>query len=204
MLETILNSKWTPALCGLIAFAFIWWMWGSLNQVSPVHDEAAYILQARIFAKGQMVAAGRPVPEFFEQYHTFVEPIVAAKYPPGFSLLLVPGIWLGLPGLIPALLAGASTALAFLLACELASMPVAFVTVVLMNASSVAIKFNPTYSSEVATTFLVLLSWLALHRHWTTGRAYWLLALAAAVGWGAITRPLTLLAFAIPTGVVTL
>jgi len=203
-LRRILNPRWAAAACGVASFLFVWWLWSSLNQVAVIHDEAAYLLQARLFAAGRIVGAARPAPDFFEQYHTFVEPVVAAKYPPGFSLLLVPGVWLGLPGLIPALLAGASTALAFLLACELASMPVAFVTVVLMNASSVAIKFNPTYSSEVATTFLVLLSWLALYRHWTTGRAGWLLVLAAAVGWGAITRPFTMLAFAIPTGVVTL
>jgi hypothetical protein len=179
-------------------------MWGSLNQVAVVHDEAAYLLQARLFAAFHLVGPARPAPEFFEQYHTFVEPVVAAKYPPGFSILLVPGVWLGLPGLVPALIVGASTAFAFVLACELASAPVAFVTVVLMNASSVAIKFNPSYASEVVTSFLVLISWLALYRHWTTGRANWLLVLAAAVGWGAITRPLTMLAFAVPTGVATL
>src|SRR3954469_4277237 len=101
---TTLNNRWAAAACGLASFAFVWWMWGSLNQVAPVHDDAAYILQARIFASGHLVAAARPAPVFFEQYHTFVEPVVAAKYPPGFSLLMVPGIWLGLAGLIPALL----------------------------------------------------------------------------------------------------
>src|SRR5689334_17546539 len=152
MLETILKSEWTPAVCGLIAFAFVWWMWGSLNQVAPVHDEAAYILQARIFAKGHLVAPGRPAPEFFEQYHTFVEPIVAAKYPPGFSLLLVPGIWLGLPGLVPALLVGASTAIAYALARRLANASVALLTAVLMNGSTIALRFNPSYASEIATS----------------------------------------------------
>ncbi|HEY6828182.1 MAG TPA: glycosyltransferase family 39 protein [Gemmatimonadaceae bacterium] len=203
-MRRILNPRWAAAACGVTSFLFVWWLWGSLNQVAVVHDEAAYLLQARIFASGHVVAAARPAPEFFEQYHTFVDPVVAAKYPPGFSLFLVPGIWLGMPGLVPALLVGASTALAFLLATGLASAPVAFVTVVLMNASSVAIKFNPSYSSEVLTSFLVLLSWLALYRHWTTGRVRWLLLLSAAVGWGAITRPFTMLAFAIPTGVATL
>lgn len=199
-----LNRRWAALACGTASFLFVWWLWGSLNQVAVVHDEAAYLLQARLFAAFHLAGPARPAPEFFEQYHTFVEPVVAAKYPPGFSLVLVPGVWLGLPGLVPALLVGGSTALAFLLACELAAAPVAFVTVVLMNVSSVAIKFNPSYASEVLTSFLVLLSWWALHRHWATGRAHWLLLLAAAVGWGAITRPLTMLAFAIPTGIATL
>ena len=179
-------------------------MWGSLNQVAPVHDEAAYILQARIFAKGQLVAAGRPAPEFFEQYHTFVEPVVAAKYPPGFSLLMVPGIWLGLPGLVPALLVGASTALAFALGRRLVNGPAALLTAVLMNVSNIALRFNPTYSSEIVTAFLMLVAWWALYEHWTTGRPRWLLLLAGAVGWGAITRPFSMLAFAIPTAIATL
>jgi hypothetical protein len=128
-----LNTRWIPVICGLASFGFVWWMWGSLNQVAPVHDEAAYILQARIFASGHLVAPARPAPEFFEQYHTFVEPVIAAKYPPGFSLLMVPGVWFGLVGLIPTLLVGLSAALAFVMARELVNWPVALMTVVLMN-----------------------------------------------------------------------
>ena len=204
-LGRILNLRWSlPLACGIASFLFVWWMWGSLNQVTTVHDEAAYLLQAKLFASFHLVGPARAAPEFFEQYHTFVEPVVAAKYPPGFSLLLVPGVWLGLPGLVPALLIGASAALAFILGRELTSTPVALVAVVLMNASSVALRFNPSYSSEIVTSFLFLVSWWALYRHWTSGRTYWLLVLAAAVGWGAITRPLTMLAFAVPTGIVTL
>jgi hypothetical protein len=193
-----------PIAVGFISFAFVWWLWGSLSKLPGNHDEAAYVLQARIFASGRLVAPARPLPQFFEQFHTFVEPVVAAKYPPGFSVLLVPGIWIGLPGLIPALLAAMCSALLFVLARRYSGLPVALMSVVLAGTSDIALNFNPSYSSEVATSFLFMVGWWALAKHWDTGRSRWLIILALAVGWGAITRPLTMLAYAIPTGVATL
>jgi hypothetical protein len=196
--------RWAPAVVGLGTFLFVWWMWGSFARAPVNHDEAAYVLQARIFAGGHLVAPARPIPEFFEQYHTFVEPVVAAKYPPGFSLLLVPGLWIGLAGFIPALLAGLSSALLFFLARRLAGGAVALFSAVLATTSDIALHFNASYSSETATASLVLVGWWALMEHWKSGGRRWLLLLALAVGWGAITRPLTMLAYAIPTGVATL
>jgi len=190
--------------CGALSFALVWWMWGSLNQVPVIHDEAAYLLQAKIFAAGNLTASARPLPDFFEQYHTFVRSVVAAKYPPGFSLLLVPGIWLGLPGIIPALLTASTTCLLFLLARRQLGGLVALLSVVLSNTSAIALRFNPSYSSEVATSFLFLAGWWALLQHWESGRTKWLLLLSLVVGFGAITRPLTMLAFALPAGVASL
>ena len=53
--------------------------------------------------------------------HVFIEPAVFAKYPPAHALTLVPGIWLGLPGLMPALMTGIAGALVFWLARRLAN-----------------------------------------------------------------------------------
>jgi hypothetical protein len=197
-------ARWTPTLVGLIAFLFVAWMWGSLAHPPVNHDEAAYVLQAKIFASGHLVAPARPLPRFFEQYHTFVEPVVAAKYPPGFSLLLVPGIWIGLAGLIPAVMAALSSVLLFVMARRFAGAIVAFFSVVLANTSDIALHFNPSYASEVATALLFLAGWWALLRHWDKGERRWLWLLALIVGWGAITRPLTMLVYAIPTGIVAL
>ena len=71
-----------------------------------MHDERAYLLQAEIFAGGHWTAPSPPIAAFFEQMHVFIEPAVFAKYPPGHAVMLVPGMWVGLPGLMPALLAG--------------------------------------------------------------------------------------------------
>ena len=72
--------------------------------ITVIHDEAAYLLQAAMIAHGHLFAPPPPLPEFFEQMHVFVTPVFAARYPPGFAIALVPGIWLGLPGLMPVLM----------------------------------------------------------------------------------------------------
>ena len=89
----VLNARWFPVFIGLLTAVFMAWLWGGLDQVAVVHDEAAYLLQARIYAGGHWTAPGLPLPEFFEQYHVFVTPILTPKYPPGHALILVPGIW---------------------------------------------------------------------------------------------------------------
>jgi hypothetical protein len=188
----------------MLAFLLVWWLWGSLSQVSTIHDEAAYLLQARIFASGRLVGPPRPLPEFFDQYHVLVQPVLAAKYPPGYSLLLVPGVWIGLPGLVVGLLVASTSTLLFVLARRVENGAVAALTVLLANTSGIALQFNPTYFAEVATTTLFMLAWWALLEHWQTGKRRWLMLLAGVVGWGAITRPLTMLAFAIPAGIAIL
>ena len=91
-------------------------VWRSLHEPGVVHDERAYLLQAEIFSRGHWAATSPPLAAFFEQMHVFIEPAVFAKYPPGHALTLVPGIWLGLPGLMPVVLAGFSGMLIFWLA----------------------------------------------------------------------------------------
>ena len=66
------------------------------------------------------------------------------------------------------------------------------------------LRFQPSYFSELTTTPLVLFSWWALLEWREYRRSRWLLLMALAIGWGAITRPLTMLALAIPIGVVVL
>jgi hypothetical protein len=50
------SGPWAPILAGLLSALSVAWIWGSLQAV-PVSDEAAYLLQARIFA----IAAGAVV-----------------------------------------------------------------------------------------------------------------------------------------------
>jgi hypothetical protein len=51
---------------------------------------------------------------------------------------------------------------------------------------------------------LWLVAWAAVDRWRRSGRSAWLVGAAAAVGWGAIARPLTMLILAIPIGVLVL
>jgi hypothetical protein len=200
----LLESRWAPAFAGVLTALEFLWLWGSLDQLSVVHDEAAYVLQARLFASGRWTAPGRPLPEFFQQYHVLVTPVLAARYWPGHSLLMAPGVWLGLPGLVPLLLSGLTGALCFGLARRLSGPWVAALAWLFWTTAPGNLQFRAGYFSQVTTGALWLLGWWALLNWSQTGRRSSLLALAACVSWGAITRPLTMLAYAIPVAVVVL
>src|ERR1700739_2482156 len=77
-----LDSWWAPVVAGAITAALVWWVAGSLTWPPIIHDEAAYLLPAGIFARGRWTLPGPPLPQFFEQFHVLVTPTLAAKYPP--------------------------------------------------------------------------------------------------------------------------
>lgn len=196
----LLAARSAPVVVGSITAIGYWWVWGSLKEVPGFHDEAAYLLQATILGSGHWTAPGRPLPEFFEQFHVFVTPVLAPRYVPGHALTLVPGVWLGLPGLVPVILSGLTGALVYLLARRLANPPVALLAWFLWMVTPGNLRYRPTYLSEITTGTAWLLGWWALLGWRATDRRGWLLLLGALVGWSAITRPLTAIAFAIPAG----
>lgn len=204
-IERALASRWAPVVAGAVAFLFFLWAWGGSFNPPPIfHDETAYLLQARIFAHFRWASPAPPLPEFFDQFHVFVTPVLASKYPPGHSLLLVPGIWLGMPALMPLLLNAVSAALLYILVRKLAGGGAALLAVAVWTTSSGVHLHLSTYFSENTTVALWLAGWWLILR-WREDRRPWqLCALAALVAWGGITRPLTMVVFAIPVGVVVL
>src|SRR6185437_5677751 len=109
-----LSRRWIVLAIGVISALTFSYEWGTLHELPLVHDEAAYLLQARLFAAGKW-SDSAPIPEFFEQPHVLVAPRYAAKYPPGNSLALAPGIWFDRPGLMPVVILGIAGALTFAL-----------------------------------------------------------------------------------------
>lgn len=203
-LERGLAARWTPAIAGVVSAVCVLTVWGSLDAAPFYHDEGAYVLQAQIFAAGRWAMPAPPLPEFFEQMYVLVTPVLAAKYPPGHSLLMAPGALVGLPGLVPVLLTGIAGALLFALARRVANVWVALLALVVWLAMPANLHFRASYLSETTTSACWLGAWWLLLRWRDTGRRGWLLAAAAVVGWGAITRPLTMLVFAIPLAAAVL
>jgi hypothetical protein len=199
-----LDGAAAPIIVGVASAAVTWWLWGTLSATPYIHDEVAILLQARIFATFRWAAPSPPLPEFFEQFHVFVTPSVAPKYPPGHALLMVPGVWLGLPGLMSVLLTGVTGGMLFLLARRFSNGVVALVAWFLWLVAPAALRFRPSYFSEITTGAIWLVGWWTLLRYRETGARRWLVALAGLVAWGGITRPVTMLAFAVPVGLVVL
>jgi len=79
---------------------------GSLGGVPHTADERAYTFQAHLFASGHLASRPRTLPlEASGDLYVVPGPRgLASKYTPGWSLMLVPGTVLGLPGLTPVLL----------------------------------------------------------------------------------------------------
>lgn len=198
--------RFGPLAAGIASMFVVWYAWGTndLKPIAKVHDEQSYVLQAEIFAGGRWTAPSPPIPEFFEQPHVMVVPAVASKYPPGNALLLAPGALIGYPAVMSLVLAGITAALIFGLAMRVTNPWVGLLTWMLWLTAPIVLRFQPSYFSEVTTTVTILAAWWALLRWHDTCSRRWLLLVATSVGWCAITRPLTALAFAIPIGVVVI
>jgi 4-amino-4-deoxy-L-arabinose transferase-like glycosyltransferase len=117
---------------------------------------------------------------------------------------MVPGVWLGIPGLLSVVLTGVTGGMLFLLARRFSNGAVALVAWFIWLVAPAALRFRASYFSEVTTGAIWLVAWWTLLRYRETNERRWLVALGALVAWGGITRPVTMIAFVIPVGAVVL
>lgn len=189
-----LDSRWAPVVAGAGGGLLTVWLWGSLHEAPVIHDEAAYLLQAELFARFRWTEAGPALPQFFEQLHVLVRGVLASKYPPGNSLLLAAGALVGAPGLSVVVMNACATALIFLLARRFAGSVVALLTLLVWQSSFPMLYYHANYMSEGVTSVTWLVTWWAVLQ-WRDGAGTrWLVCAAVAVAWTLITRPFTGLA----------
>jgi hypothetical protein len=200
----VFESRVAPVVAALVAAVVTWWAWGGAAQPGAIHDERAYLLQARIFAAGRWTAPSPPEPRFWEQMHVFVRPVTAAKYPPLHSALLAPGVALQLPGAVPLLMTGLTAGAMFWLARCLAGGWVAIFTWFLWTSSTTSVVWRATYLSQVTTGLLWIGALVFLVRWRRDHRARHMLAAVALLCGMALTRPLTAIALSAPAGLVLL
>jgi hypothetical protein len=202
-LEQLLASRATPiALGGINALLVWWWVGWHRNPAPMVQDEAAYLLQAALFARGRWAGEAPPLPEFFAQMHVLTEPVLASKYPPGLSLLLAPFVAIGFAALGPMVFAAITGALVFVLARRVAGGPVALLTWLLWSSGSALLRYQGSFLSQTASVALWLATFYFVLEYHTHHRPRTLAAMGACVGMLAITRPVTAVALAISISVV--
>ena len=202
--ESFLSGAYAPLAAGVITALLVAYVWQGLNGVASYHDERAYLVQARLLAHFAWTAPTPPLSIFFDMPHLFVEPRIFAKYPPGHAPLLVPGLWLGLPGLIPVIFSGITGALTFALARKLAGVSIALGAWGLWTVSPETLDWHSSYFSETTTSalWLIVISALLL---WRERERPWVLALiVGGVAWMGITRPVSGIALGIPIGAVVI
>src|SRR5450759_1128417 len=184
--DAVLGSRWLPLACGLMSASIMAWMWSGSHFIPNIADESTYVLQAEIFAKGALLLAARPLPEFFEQMHVFVTHFVASKYFPGQSLLLVPGILVGFHPLVPLLLIFGSGFLIVVLSRRITNGWAALLVWAVWTTARANLRFLPSYLSETTTVFLWLLGWWALYDWYLRPRRRTLILLSLCIAWALI------------------
>jgi hypothetical protein len=202
-IEQYLAARATPVVLGIVNALVVWWWMGWYVDPAPViQDEAAYLLQAGLFARGRWTGAAPPLPEFFAQMHVLTEPVLASKYPPGLSLLLTPFLAINFPALGPMVFAAITGALIFVLARRIGNGPIALLTWLLWTSGSALLRYQASFLSQTLSlplwlgTLYLLLEYRARRRLWA------LASMGGCLGMLAITRPVTAVALAVPVSVV--
>lgn len=105
---------------------------------------------------------------------------------------------------MPVLLSALTGALIFVLGRRLAGPMAGIFGWLIWLGTLENLQFRASYLSEVTTGALWVVGWYALLRWYRDRAPAWLVLVAATVGWQAITRPLTAVAFALPVLAVVL
>jgi 4-amino-4-deoxy-L-arabinose transferase-like glycosyltransferase len=172
------------------------------GRIPHVQDSIAQLFQARIFAGGRLWAPAPPLPAFFEAAHMIVKDgRWFSQYPPGHALLLVPGVWLGVPWLVNPVLGGLAVVGIYFLARELFDRATARVSAALAVLSPFLLLMSAEFMSHVgslfALTFYLLFYFRTIRRRDTRDGVIAGAFLALAL----LIRPYSAFGVALPTWV---
>ncbi len=154
-------------------------------------DEYNYLYQAQIFATGHtFIHASEKLHDLFELYMVYDNGKLFTKYPPGMSLLLLPGVKLGVPALINPLISVISLIFIYLLCAEFAGSFIAFLTAVLIACNVYFIGYSASFFAQPASMCLTCIALYCYVRFRRTGREHFLLYAMSAIAFNFLVRPL--------------
>ena len=205
----VLRSRfaWYLAACVLVAIASSAavsrdWFGG----LPHVQDEIAIAFQAQVFAGGALSAAVPAHPEAFDYEYILMDGgRWYSKYFPGPSLVLVPGVWAGLPWIINPLLAGIAVWLTWAIGRELAGEAAGRIAALLMVVSPFRVSLFSMMMAHPLTLVALAGFALALSKlaRGVAGRG-WALAGGMGLGVAFISRPYTAVVVAAACGLAAL
>ena len=184
-------------IVALVGYAAVGW-YGGRGFTPVIHDEHAYLFQAKTFAAGKLSYPPPPNPEFFDAFHILTEHTYASKYPPGHAVTLVPGVWLGFPMLMPLFLNVGSLVLLYYFIKSVSSGREALLTVLLFSVSPIQFEMAASYYSHTSELFFLLLFALSLTASVMKAQIGHTLLAGIAMGIAFSIRPLTAAAFCLP------
>jgi hypothetical protein len=182
---------------------------GPLDGIPHVQDDVAYLWQAKIFALGRAWVPAPPDAEAFGQgFILITDGRWFVKYPPGWPLLLVPGVWAGVPWLINPLCAGLTLAGIYAIGRRLYGAGAGFWAAVLGLFSPFFLFMSGSFMSHPSTMCAVTLALYCFVRLMTDApgpagdlsrsRRFLALATGFCLSWAFITREATAAGVALP------
>lgn len=170
------------------------------ERLPHLEDEVAYLFQARVFARGDVVIDSPQTPRIFWQ------PFIVdrdgnrfSKYTPGWSAQLALGVLLGEAWVINAFFSMLTVAVTYRLAREIFNPETGMIAAALVAFSPMALLLNATLMSHTSALFWTT---LFLYAYWRIERGkralVWGIIGGVALGMLTSTRALTAVAVALP------
>lgn len=176
------------------------------ERLPHLEDEVAYLFQARIFARGDIVIESpQPRRAFWQPFVLDYTPsgsdtsLRFGKYTPGWPLLLSIGVNLGQMWVMNAFFAGLTVALVYRFGREVFNRDVGLIAAGLTAFSPAALLLNATLMGHTAALFFTTLFVFAYWRmERQTFSMRWGIVAGIALGIVIISRPLTAVGVALP------
>jgi 4-amino-4-deoxy-L-arabinose transferase-like glycosyltransferase len=186
------SSRFLLSAFGLIAFAILAYISLAVFQDYPFSmDEYNYLYQAKIFDTGRLyLEADSELRGLFETHMVFHSGKLFSKYPPGFSLLLLGGIKLAVPGLVNPLLSVGTLFLIYVFGAELVGRKFSFMAVILIAGNAYFLGYGASYFSQPASLFFTSLTFYLYHLYRKKGGRGFLFATGLAIAALTLIRPL--------------
>ena len=168
------------------------------ERIPHVHDEIAYLFQAKIFASGRLYAPSPCARESFDFPHIVNNGRWYSVYPPGFPFLLLLGLLIKAPWLVNPLLATLSIILFYFLGREVYDRRTGIWTALLGATSIWFLLMSSTMMSHTASMFFNALFLFFAFRSLRTPTITNGFLAGASLGLAFLVRPYNALFFALP------
>ncbi|UCD30420.1 MAG: glycosyltransferase family 39 protein [Planctomycetota bacterium] len=171
-----------------------------------VIDEIAMLFQAKLLATGRLFAETPKLIDFFDTEFIVADgPRWYGKYFIGSSLILIPGVWLGVPWIINPILSTAAIYLTYIIGFNLFNDKIARVATLLMLISPFRVViFASMMSHPVCLVTMTLFALSAIKAVKDPTRFGWALVAGSSLGFALNCRPLTAVAMGSVIGLAAL
>ena len=170
-----------------------------LDHIPHVQDSIAQLFQAKIFKMGNLYAPLPPHKEFFDYSNVINDNKWYSQYPPGHSLLLTLGLFLGVPWLIGPLL-GTLSLLIFFLIVKTAyrDQRLLYLSCSLLFFSPFFLFMSSNFMNHSSTMFFILLFLYCYLRMSSSHSCVHAIFSGLSLGYAINIRPLTAAAISTP------